>query len=150
MKTDLDIIAEQCAEIDRRNGDAPLPPVRSEPLLACKNCEFWSERGEDWASCVANPIPFGTGIPGRFVQTRRDYLCAYGKRKANVPVSGGTPSAPVACSACLGDGKAVPPPGRWVWPDCPVCKGTGKQPNIPLCVKTDSKPGAPSLPCGEG
>jgi hypothetical protein len=38
MKTDLDIIAEQCAEIDRRNGDAPLPPVRSEPLLACPFC----------------------------------------------------------------------------------------------------------------
>ena len=34
MKTDLDIIAEQCAEIDRRNGNEPLPSVRSEPLLA--------------------------------------------------------------------------------------------------------------------
>ena len=34
MKTDLDIIAEQCAEIDRRNGREPLPPVRSEPMLA--------------------------------------------------------------------------------------------------------------------
>jgi hypothetical protein len=34
VKTDLDIIAEQCAEIDRRNGEEPLPPVRSEPLLA--------------------------------------------------------------------------------------------------------------------
>ncbi len=33
MKTDLDIIAEQCAEIDRRNGEEPLPPVRAEPML---------------------------------------------------------------------------------------------------------------------
>lgn len=34
MKTDMDIIAEQCEAIDRMEGREPLPPVRPEPLLA--------------------------------------------------------------------------------------------------------------------
>ena len=41
MKTDLDIIAEQCAEIDRRNGEKPLPPVRRwhrRAPVACSAC----------------------------------------------------------------------------------------------------------------
>lgn len=33
MKTDLEIIAEQCAEIDRRNGEKPLSPVRVKAVV---------------------------------------------------------------------------------------------------------------------
>jgi len=73
-----------CGDCQKAYEEENAPSsVQSTSLLACCDCEFWSESGEEWASCVANPIPFSTGIPGHFVQTRRDYLCAYGKRKAN-------------------------------------------------------------------
>ena len=85
MSEIADIMQKDRCSWSEAKARASVHPVRSEPLLACADCEFWSERGEDWASCVANPIPFSTGIPGRFVQTRRDYLCAYGKLKANTP-----------------------------------------------------------------
>lgn len=63
---------------------------------------------------------------------------------ANVPVSGGAPSAQVACSACFGRGFTYGPTNAYPITeaqeepetlDCPVRRGTGKKPNAHALVE---------------